>query len=188
MTKKTKKTVVMPTEVVVNADGTTETLSMKPSADILDMKLTRTELIELIVSEIETDLNSQFDVLGKELETVNKEIKGFIKNMTDDVFFDAVLANIRETNKNWRRDTWLDCTGEITGNVRISLPGPKDLLAKRDELNRQCAALNDKIRKLHSKEGKNTIMKQMLSGSDAGQNLLEQIKGFNKGVTAKLMK
>ena len=61
-------------------------------------------------------------------------------------------------------------------------------MKREKELNNQIQVLKDKIHKLHCKEGKSEIMKQMLGASEAGQKLLEQIKGFNKSVSSKLLR
>jgi len=185
--KKSKNPIDTSTEVVIDSNGQIEVLSMKPSAELLDMKLTRTELIELITSEIEEDLHIQLNKCIKEYEEVDSKIHKYGKNMSDEAFFEEVFANIREQNKDWKRHVGGLYNGTLSANLSLSIPIPEGLLTRLKELGFQCEELRAKLRKLQAKEGKSAIMKQMLGASEAGKNLLEQIKGFNKGVTANLL-
>lgn len=198
--KNTKKASVSvsPTEIATTTEaGAAEVLQMKPSADILDMKLTRSELIELILEEVESDLCSQLVKAQNELQTVNTEVIEYFKNMSDDdLINNCILPEIRKYLSSIKSKNRLHLQYNLHfqynncvnfGYTYLYAKVPEIYTEKQTELHKIIDDIRQKMQKLTSKAGKLEIMKQMLSSSEEGQKLLAQIQGFKKSASAKLL-
>lgn len=179
------------TVVVVGEDGTNtvETLQMKPSVDILEMKLTRSELIDLITEEVETDLKKKQAAIQKQSKELSKEITKHVEDLSDEEIINSFILptlkkNLGKMRANSKRDGvyyLADRKAISLGHFYAEITIPEEYLGKIKKLNKDLEEVNQKIYKLGSKSGKNEIMKQMLSASDEGKKLLSQIQNFKKG-------
>ena len=194
MSTKKASVSVSSTEIVATTEaGKVEVLQMKPSADILDMKLTRSELIDLITEEVEADLRSQLRKAKKELDGVTDEIVAYFNNMSDDdLINNLIMPEIRKSLEGRRElsagNLYYNRDNSVSfGHVYMTAKVPQTFVDRQTELNKTINDLQQKMQKLSSKAGKLEIMKQMLATSEEGQKLLAQIQGFKRSASVKLL-
>ena len=155
--------------------------------DIFETKLTRTEVLNLILDDLTAEIEAQREPLRVALEKVpGPDIADFIPHLAKAV--EAGKAEI-DLSSDYRQ------SGETRIRLTFHLPDaklPKPHLAAEAERNRlveQIDELNSQLNKLttNRRKAQNEIIRRSLQGSAGGKLVLEAISGFKLALKRKLL-
>jgi len=140
---------------------------------IINTKLTRTEIIDLVIQETLDKVTERLDEIGKQTKSL-KRLGG------------VDLVQLAQAGRNgWADPSWDNSKVTITFDVSPSQwPVCKELNELKDEqneLHQVQSALHDR------RTARLKILKESLEKTEDGQELLGQLKTFSLTVGAKLM-
>lgn len=154
---------------------------------LVETKISRTELTDLIISRVQTDLDKEVNVLEREQKILKEKQALTSKD----------LMPLLKQSSTVEVDLYEGYSTKGYTRVRFEFHVPTESLpAKRtkhkveiDELSKKLSVLYGKRRKLSdAKQRARVSMTQMsLESSDAGRELLKAIDGLKEQVTTKLL-
>jgi len=149
----------------------------------LETKLTRSELMDVILDEMESDLNSARERLVTEEES--------LKRLTDIEASDLIRVNgVKfKVELTWDGKVRLEfCTG--SGSVQVKpTPVVKDKVKRLSQISEEKQAfqsLREQVTNNRSK-AKTALLKKFLEGSAEGRNILDLISEFRISLQKKLL-
>lgn len=147
----------------------------------IETKLTKSEVIDLIIDSMTTELKQKQHVLEQELQAVSNFS---VEEITDLLVTQGAKASIRES---WNNKTL------VTVNVQALEVKPtgalKDRLTKIHAINAELTRLRQVQNELEGNKAraKNEILKRFLEQTEEGRTVLEQINGFKLKLQTKML-
>lgn len=158
-----------------------------PSVDgLMETKLTKSEVIGLIIEDMEKNLNEQ-------LRLVQDEIKNFSNKLPIEKLNKFVTERSRLKNfhfSSYKNDNFAaHLTWDSVGFQLADLPSwMLPFYHEHAELIKKQTSLNELINGLREREkAKNYILRQALATTDDGRDLLEMIKSFGVVLQGNLL-
>lgn len=172
---------------IVKAQETTALMQQ-----VVDTRITRTELLDIITEKIRDEVNAEVKALDKEIAATNAILTKsaalrILKNVDAQVHID------RKRTYDCRRETYVD--SGFTLSVRIEGLSEADLPAKyrtalkrAEELDKKRDILRSKINRIN--QGKQRARMEMLRNSlestEEGRKILEAIDGLKERVRSQI--
>ena len=140
------------------------------SSEQLDTKLTRSELIEMIIAETE-------EILNKKLKEIKEEIES--DRFTSFRMFELspeeqkiIISNILLSVTHYHRGVGI----QFDDNRAVKVPSIMAKIDRVHELTKERDAINERLRALNSKSAKTEILRSIMERDPNGQDLLARIK------------
>jgi hypothetical protein len=155
--------------------------------DIFETKLTRTEVLDLILDELTEELNSQIEPIEKELEALPG---------SDKIKADFALFAKKLTSQKVSIDEPYDWdSGDYTVSVQVKMPRSalpaeiRDVLVKRRKLETQKEAIQEQLRKLTNSKvrARNELIRKSLEASSEGKEIIARLTEFKFALRPKLL-
>lgn len=170
-------------------------------SQVLEAKLTRTELMDLIIEQISTDLRTERDAILKKLEELepHRTLKlpaalALLKQAPDTV---SVTLQ-KEVNTKWNNDTREYQSNEISYKLKLKVDLPLEIeLPKKyveaqvehDRLVKLKNEVEGKLSKLKSgqRQARNELVRHALQNTPEGKGIIEAIGTLTESVKEKLL-
>jgi hypothetical protein len=149
---------------------------------LVETKLTKTELIEVLISEMKASLDDKAAALKEEVKRIDQ------RYTVDDIL---ELIGSKEVSIQYFENTYERPYYKIELSVRVApkdMPGDiKEQCQEVTRLNKEVADLNQKSYKLNARGARTTILKTLLEGSTQGREFLRLLEGLKLKVSTKLL-
>ena len=149
---------------------------------LVETKLTKSELIDVLISEMKASLDAKAKALEDQVKRINQAY------VVDDVID---LVGNKEISISYVENSYEKPYYKIEFSVRVApkdMPG--DLKEQTQEvvrLNREASALKQQSYRLNERAARTTILKTLLEGSPQGREFLRLLEGLKLKVSTKLL-
>lgn len=150
--------------------ATSKTVSNKAEqyGDLIEAKLSRSEVIDLVLEDMIADLENQRKLLLQEINELDQIPVPLEDLVAAGVKFLVTFYSHRDTT-----------TDVMARNIELSkLPSVKARLEKQKALREKSSQIDCTIVKLRSKGARNALLKQLLNASPEGRELIEKLDLF----------
>lgn len=164
---------------------TKKTETITDYSDLVESKLSRSEVIDILLQDMESDAKKRLAEVQAEKERLFKEIsKDILASLVSNSCFIARLSYGMSEQLEKRKF-------EINASVHLDFTkAPKalqDAARRQVQLEAEERELGQVITSFGSKAARNTLLKKFLEGSDEGRLLLEKLDLFRNEVGGRLL-
>lgn len=146
-----------------------------PLQRLVDTRLTRSEIIDLVLSEVTAEMQREYEKLGEEMER--------LQSLPKEVAIELLRGTRAKflLKKDYHSNSWLiehDSEEWAARFINGKHPTIASTVARLNEINERRELLNKRIREIRNDRGaaKNFIIRQTLLSSPEGREIMADIE------------